>query len=167
MERKLATGGHDGQVRLWDPKTGKPLGDILRGHTKWVMSLAWEPIHINPSSPRLASSSKDGTVRVWNTSTRQLEFSLGSHTASVNVVKWGGGGAGGKGVLYTGSSDRTVKVWDASSVSQNLTVILFDLFTDGKLGEAHAYAERSRALGEHFGLEHGFHPSNWALRSYQ
>lgn len=68
MERKLATGGHDGhvsvypsylnalrelqlscyadQVRLWDPKTGKPIGDALKGHTKWVTSLSWEPIHL-------------------------------------------------------------------------------------------------------------------------
>ena len=46
MERKLATGGHDGHVRLWDPKAGKPIGDALKGHTKWVTSLAWEPIHL-------------------------------------------------------------------------------------------------------------------------
>jgi ribosome assembly protein 4 len=32
----------------------------------------------------------------------------------VNVVRWGGGGADGKGVLYTASSDRTVRVWDAN-----------------------------------------------------
>ena len=46
MERKLATGGHDGHVRLWDPKTGKPIGDALKGHSKWVTSLAWEPVHL-------------------------------------------------------------------------------------------------------------------------
>ena len=98
MERKLATGGHDGhvshrnypllnhfdrpatisnlgpsflvppntvlfdsscvlphlfycfslvlQVRLWVPKTGKPIGEPLKGHSKWVTSLAWEPIHL-------------------------------------------------------------------------------------------------------------------------
>ncbi|KZV98799.1 WD-repeat protein [Exidia glandulosa HHB12029] len=109
-ERKLATGGHDGHVRLWDPKTGKAIGDALRGHTKWVTSLAWEPIHINPSAPRLASSSKDCTVKVWNTATRALQYTLGGHTVSVNVVRWGGSG---KGVLYTASSDRTVRVWDA------------------------------------------------------
>jgi len=68
----------------------------------------------NPSAPRLASSSKDGTVRVWNSSTRQVEYTLGGHTASVNVVRWGGGGPAGKGVLYTASSDRTVRVWDAN-----------------------------------------------------
>jgi len=64
MERKLASGGHDGhvglfldassdpliehssQVRIWDPKTGKPIGDALKGHTKWITSLSWEPIHL-------------------------------------------------------------------------------------------------------------------------
>ena len=66
----------------------------------------------NPSSPRLASSSKDGTVKVWSTLTRRAEYTLGGHTASVNIVRWGGSG-GPKGVLYTASSDRTVRVWDA------------------------------------------------------
>ncbi|KAF8316156.1 WD-repeat protein [Clavulina sp. PMI_390] len=112
-ERKLATGGHDNQVRLWDPKTGKPIGDALKGHTKWITSLAWEPCHINPSNPRLASSSKDNTVRVWNTSTRISQYILGGHTASVNVVRWGGAGPGKSGVLYTASSDRSVKIWNA------------------------------------------------------
>jgi len=68
----------------------------------------------NSTAPRLASPSKDGTVRVWSTSTRHCEYTLGGHTASVNVVRWGGGGLNGKGVLYTASSDRTVRVWDAN-----------------------------------------------------
>ncbi|KAF9643630.1 WD-repeat protein [Thelephora ganbajun] len=112
MERKLATGGHDGHVRLWDPKTGKPFGEPLKGHSKWITSLAWEPIHLNPTAPRLASSSKDGSVRVWSGATRKLEYALGGHSASVNVVRWGGGGIEGKGALYTASSDRTIRIWD-------------------------------------------------------
>lgn len=80
-----------------------------------------DPITRNASAPRLASSSKDGTVRVWHaSSTRALDYALGGHTASVNVVRWGGGGSGsGRGVLYTGSSDRTVRVWDANGVRSN------------------------------------------------
>lgn len=53
-------------------------------------------------------------MRVWAVATRRCEYSLGGHTASVNVVRWGGGGLDGKGVLYTASSDRTVRVWDAA-----------------------------------------------------
>ncbi|THU89692.1 WD40 repeat-like protein [Dendrothele bispora CBS 962.96] len=72
--------------------------------------------------PWLASSSKDGTVPVRSTATRKLNYTLGGHTARVNVVKWGGGGIGGfglkKGVLYTASSDRTVRVWDAEGGRQ-------------------------------------------------
>jgi len=83
-----------------------PRGVLLRGHTKWVTSLAWEPAH-RAARPRLASSSKDGTVRVWNVESRQVDFVLGGHTASVNCVRWGGDGA-----IYTASSDRTIKVWN-------------------------------------------------------
>lgn len=104
-ERLLATGGHDGHVRFWDPKTGKPVGDARKGHTKWVTSLAWEPAHLT-TSPRLASASKDTTVRVWSPTKPHVEFILTGHTASVNVVKWGG-----EGLIYTGSSDRTIKIW--------------------------------------------------------
>ncbi|PWN47288.1 WD40 repeat-like protein [Violaceomyces palustris] len=94
-----------------------PQGKALKGHTKWVTSLSWEPIHLNATSPRLASSSKDGTVRVWNVGTRRCEFVLGGHTASVNAVRWGGEGA-----IYTASSDRTVKVWssDGGKLIRNL-----------------------------------------------
>ncbi|TKY84649.1 hypothetical protein EX895_006551 [Sporisorium graminicola] len=89
-------------------RNAAPQGNPLRGHTKWITSLSWEPIHVNPTNPRLASSSKDGTVRVWNPTLRRCEYVLGGHTASVNCVRWGGEGA-----IYTASSDRTVKVWSA------------------------------------------------------
>ncbi|PWY98339.1 putative RSA4-WD-repeat protein, partial [Testicularia cyperi] len=85
-----------------------PQGKPLKGHSKWITSLSWEPIHVNAVNPRLASSSKDGTVRVWNTVLGRCEYVLGGHTASVNCVRWGGEGA-----IYTASSDRTVKVWSA------------------------------------------------------
>ena len=61
-------------------------------------------------------------MKVWNAMTRQLEYTLGGHTASVNVIKWAGGGIGGKGVLYSASSDRTVRVWDANGVRPILSV---------------------------------------------
>ncbi|PFH53214.1 hypothetical protein AMATHDRAFT_171624 [Amanita thiersii Skay4041] len=168
MERKLASGGHDGHVRLWDPNSGKPIGDALRGHSKWITSLAWEPIHFNPTAPRLASSSKDGTVRIWSTLSRRTEYTLGGHTASVNVVKWGGGGLnvkgiGKSGVLYTASSDQTVRVWDADVVC--CLVFLFEMtslmFRPGIQGRVlyilkdHAHWVTTLALNTDFVLRTG------------
>jgi len=45
---------------------------------------------------------------------RRVDYVLGGHTASINVVRWGGVG---QGVLYTAGSDRVVRVWNADGVS--------------------------------------------------
>jgi WD40 repeat protein len=93
---------------------------------------------LNAALPRLASSSKDATVRVWNAKSRKLEFTLGSHTASVNVVRWGG-----EGVIYTASSDRTVKLWDGKDVSifsqDNGTFKLIEIIGDGRVNSFEHY----------------------------
>jgi WD40 repeat protein len=49
---------------------------------------------------------------------------LTGHSASVNVVRWGG-----EGVIYTGSSDRTVKVWSAADVSFFVLTLVEDELT--------------------------------------
>lgn len=59
LERFIATGGHDGLVRIWDAKTGKPVGEAMSGHSKWIMSLAWEPSHLFVVPPPLCSCSKE------------------------------------------------------------------------------------------------------------
>ena len=59
-------------------------------------------------SRRLASSSKDQCVRIWDTKDQTCIRSLTSHTASVTKVVWGG-----EGLIYSGSQDRTIKVWHA------------------------------------------------------
>ncbi len=116
--------------------------------------------HRNPSAPRLASSSKDGTVRVWSTLTRLCEYALGGHTASVNVVRWGGGGLNGKGVLYTASSDRTVRVWDANGVrvyflmSSSLSTTPYSCSWHILLGKVLAHPERPRTLGDDAHAQH-------------
>lgn len=72
----------------------------------------------NPECRYLASSSKDGSLRVWDTVLGRCEKILTGHTQSVTCVKWGG-----DGLLYTSSHDRTVKVWRAKDVSGDQTAI--------------------------------------------
>lgn len=66
----------------------------------------------NAECRRLASSSKDTTVRIWDVVLGNTVLTLSGHTMSVTCVKWGG-----KGLIYTSSQDRTIKVWRASDVS--------------------------------------------------
>jgi ribosome assembly protein 4 len=63
-------------------------------------------MHRNRSCERLASASKDKTVKVWNVRTGRVDFSLCGHTDSVEALRWGG-----VGLLYSASRDRTIKVW--------------------------------------------------------
>lgn len=106
----LATGSMDATVRLWDPEKGTPLGIPLKGHTKWITSISWEPYHSRElGRPRLASASRDYTIRVWDAVGRQTDMALTGHKGSVTCVRWGG-----KGQIYSSSHDKTVKVWDAT-----------------------------------------------------
>jgi ribosome assembly protein 4 len=108
-----------GEIRVWDPTTGAQRGAPLRGHRKWVTSLSFEPLHMDPTCIRFASSSKDQTVKIWNIMTGLCETTVSGHTDSVECVKWGGAG-----LLYTCSRDRTIKVWavDGNGRSQQKLV---------------------------------------------
>ncbi|OMH81050.1 Notchless protein-like protein [Zancudomyces culisetae] len=132
----LASGSMDNTVRLWNPKTGMQIGRPLVGHKKWITSLAWEPYHLTnhggvARNRKLASSSKDGTVRVWDTNKQQCLYSIGGHTASVTSVLFmgtlppqqhtssesnnGGNKSGVESILVTGSQDKTIKLWNSAN----------------------------------------------------
>ncbi len=73
-----------------------------------MTSLAWEPAHAALPARRLASASKDATIRIWDAPTGRLLFAMGSHTAAVTAVKWGG-----DGLIYSAARDCTINVWAA------------------------------------------------------
>ncbi|XP_059829561.1 notchless protein homolog 1 [Hypanus sabinus] len=106
--KRLASGCKNSQIFLWDSSTGKQIGKVLTGHSKWITYLCWEPLHVNPQCRYLASSSKDCSIRIWDTLLGRCDKILTGHTQSVTCVKWGG-----DGLLYSSSQDRTIKVWRA------------------------------------------------------
>lgn len=108
-----------GEIRAWDPKTGLSHGKALTGHKKWVTSLAFEPLHLNPTCNRFVSSSKDTTVKVWNISTGLCEATISGHSDSIECVKWGG-----TGLLYTCSRDRTIKVYAVDGHGRSLHMLV-------------------------------------------
>ncbi|XP_078483724.1 notchless protein homolog 1 [Ciona intestinalis] len=104
--RTLASGCKNGQVCLWDPKSGKQIGKTLLGHRQWITHLCWAPLHLDGTCRKLASSSKDTTIRIWDTLTGQCSIILSSHLQSVTCIRWSG-----EDLIYSASQDRTIKVW--------------------------------------------------------
>lgn len=144
----VASGSHDNTLRVWTTEAGsgtnqeKQAKTVLKGHRKWVTSLAWEPLHRTEGRGcrRLVSSSKDGTAKIWDAITGQCLTTLSGHAASVTMVKWGG-----EGLIYTASQDRTIIVWAVEHTAGNLTVKVVRQLKD------HAHWVNSLALStDHF-----------------
>src|SRR6266849_888810 len=85
---------------------------IYRGHSDVVYAVAW-----SPDGKRIASGSKDQTVRVWDAADGGHVFTYRGHSDWVETVAWSPDGkriASGSGSLML-KKDYTVQVWDAAS----------------------------------------------------
>jgi WD40 repeat protein len=110
---RLATGGHNGSVRVWNVANPSAPPLLLSGHERIVNSLRFAP------DGRLVSASGDGTARVWDAS-RSSDLCV--------VLRCGGGGVhvlafGPDGRLVTGSGDGTVRLWDLREPSAQPLVL--------------------------------------------
>jgi dipeptidyl aminopeptidase/acylaminoacyl peptidase len=103
---RLATGGHDGAIRLWDAISGQRLSKH-RGHAIAINGLAWEP-----HGSRFASASQDHAVGIWEGASGQPMCRLEGHTRSVLAVAWSPDGSR----LASASMDRSVAIWDSRSL---------------------------------------------------
>ena len=99
---RIVTGSWDKTARLWDGRTGSPLGEPLR-HEAAVTSVAF-----SPDSLRVITGSRDRTARLWDGRTGA---SLGEplrHEEAVTGVAFSPDGLR----VVTGSRDRTARLWD-------------------------------------------------------
>lgn len=73
----LGSGGPEGTVRLWDPKTGKSITKFV-GHTDNVRSIL-----VNAAGDTVITASSDQTVKVWSVTAGRCMHTLTMHNDSV------------------------------------------------------------------------------------
>jgi RNA polymerase sigma factor (sigma-70 family) len=103
--RRLASGGADKAIKLWDVATGKEVNS-LHGPADRILSLAF-----SPDGRFLATDSDDETVQLWDVATGNVSISLRGHAGAVESVAFSPDGR----KLLTAGANKIVHLWEIPS----------------------------------------------------
>lgn len=112
-------GSSDGLVNFWEVEKDLSHGGVLKGHQLAVLCLA-------AAGNLVLSGSADNTICVWRREgpAHMCITILSGHTGPVKCLaveedKEGGGGGDRKWKVYSGSLDKSVKVWSVSETASS------------------------------------------------
>jgi WD40 repeat protein/serine/threonine protein kinase len=108
-DKRLASCGDDGTVRLWDAATGQEIL-TFKGHEGRVDAVAW-----TRDGNKLASASYDNTVKLWDLGTGQQTRTLSGYNHPISTVAWSPdqtrvalGGESGRAMVFDAASGRSL-----------------------------------------------------------
>lgn len=104
--RRLASGSHDGTVKLWDVSAGKLLDTLEARSESRVFSVAFDP-----SGGTLASAGFRCSPNLWETASGEVRSLSLPWDSVVNCVAFDPTGR----TLATGDDEYSVKLWDVAS----------------------------------------------------
>lgn len=126
----LAVGTGAATIELRAAATGELLGDPILGHTNTVWS-----VEFSPDGRRLASSSRDSTIRIWDVNTRTILAQLIGSADEVRCVAFS---PDGQWLISTGD-EGTVRIWDMTTF-QLVGAPLKNHFDEDGYGEGYRLA---------------------------
>jgi U3 small nucleolar RNA-associated protein 13 len=122
----IVTGSQDRTVKRWD--ASKEMKQKLRAkYTRKAHDKDINAIDIDPSGTLFASASQDRTVKIYSATEGEAIGVLRGHKRGVWTVKFAPKNSqvpnsGSKGLIATGSGDKTVKIWSLTDYSCLLTL---------------------------------------------
>lgn len=112
--KKLAAGGCDRQVRVWDLSAGPDkakLEHAIENHADWVFGVVF-----SPDGKFLLTASRDKTAKVWDLTAKESVLTFPDHQAPVFGVAITDDGLGGISV----GEDKNVRFWQATDKNKQL-----------------------------------------------
>jgi WD40 repeat protein len=114
---RIASGGDDGTLRIWDAQTRVELLKIQAHRATYeaeygVVKLTW-----SPQGDRIATAAIEGNAKVWSAANGELITTFTGHSDEVWGVTWSPDGAW----VASASKDGTVRVWDATNGVEKIT----------------------------------------------
>ena len=110
--KRLATGGSDGTVKVWELPAGRLVASEADAHPFGVLAVAY-----SPHGKRLATSGADKTARLWDVTAEKpaLSHTLEGHVGAVSAVAFSPDG--GRLATGTGTPKKSgpIHVWDAAT----------------------------------------------------
>ena len=106
----VATGSSDGHIRFFNSATKAESADFS-AHANTVFGLGWFP-----NGQYLVSCGRDAKLKLWNCESGgqpELEKEIPAHLFGIHDVKL----HPSKPILATGSTDKTIKIWDAENLN--------------------------------------------------
>lgn len=97
----ILSGGSDRKAILWNINQRKKVAEFT-GHNGGINSVS---INKNNSA---ATSSDDGTIKIWDLNNRNLTKTLYGHANKVSIAKW----INSDILLFSGSYDSDVRIWN-------------------------------------------------------
>ncbi len=118
----LVSGGEDGHVFLWSPKTGQAKHHYKRHHNAPITALAVGKS--KSTSSLITTGDLEGIMKVMNVDSGKIVWTLRGHTDSIESLDYSPDSSAysGNKFLASASSDGTAKVWDLNSGSTRITV---------------------------------------------
>ncbi|HJZ91076.1 MAG TPA: c-type cytochrome domain-containing protein [Gemmataceae bacterium] len=111
--KRIASGGCDRTVRVWEYPSGK-LEQSIENHADWVLGVTFAP-----DGKHLLTCSRDKTAKVWDLAAKESVLTFPEHQAPVFGIAVKADSKAG----FSGGADKQLRTWNAAGEGKQIKVL--------------------------------------------